>query len=122
MCYCTVTNIAIMIIRDHSEDPVPENPEDPVPFLTCAAAFWLAEEIERLELELDEKGAEIEQLQEEKAGALKELEHQEELQQSLRQQSQEQQQRQEQLEMELDTKSELVCKRAFTFLCANHNI
>ncbi|MCI4392552.1 hypothetical protein PGIGA_G00147150 [Pangasianodon gigas] len=66
-----------------------------------------AEEVERLEQELEERGAEIERLQEEKAVALKELEHQEKLQQSLRQQSQEQQWRQEQLEMELDTKSEL---------------
>ncbi|XP_053337253.1 centriolin [Clarias gariepinus] len=67
-----------------------------------------AEEVERLEQELEERGAEIEQLQEEKAVALKDLEHQEKLQESLKQQSQEQQQRQEQLEMELDTKSELL--------------
>ncbi|MCJ8746782.1 hypothetical protein PDJAM_G00145640 [Pangasius djambal] len=66
------------------------------------------EEVERLEQELEERGAEIERLQEEKAVSLKELEHQEKLQQSLRQQSQEQQWRQEQLEMELDTKSELL--------------
>lgn len=78
-------------------------------FLTCAAAFWLVDEMERLEQELEERGAEIERLQEEKDVALKEIEHQEKLQQSLRQQSQEQQQRQEELEMELDTKSELVC-------------
>lgn len=87
--------------------------------LTCAAGSWFVEEVERLEQELEERGAEIEQLQEEKAVALKVLEHQEKLQQSLRQQSQEQQQRQEQLEMELDTKSELVCNRAF---CAHHNL
>lgn len=73
---------------------------------------WVVEEVERLEQELEERGAEIEQLQEEKAVALKDLEHQEKLQESLKQQSQEQQQRQEQLEMELDTKSELVCNRA----------
>ncbi|XP_027001490.2 centriolin isoform X2 [Tachysurus fulvidraco] len=66
-----------------------------------------SEEVDRLEQELEVRGAEIERLQEEKAAALKELEHQEKLQQSLRQQSQEQQWRQEQLEMELDTKSEL---------------
>lgn len=77
--------------------------------LTCAAAFRLADEVERLEQELDDRGAEIKRLQEEKVVALKELEQQEKLQQNLRQQSQEQQQRQDQLEMELDTKSELVC-------------
>ncbi|XP_058231272.1 centriolin isoform X2 [Hemibagrus wyckioides] len=65
------------------------------------------EELERLEQELEERGAEIERLQEEKTAALKELENQEQLQQSLRRQSQEQQSRQEELEMELDTKSEL---------------
>lgn len=90
--------------------------------LTCAAAFRLAGEVERLEQELEKKGAEIEQLQEEKAVAINELGHQEKLQRSLRQQNQEQQQRQEQLEMELDTKSELVCNRAFLSLCSNYNI
>ncbi|XP_060762870.1 centriolin isoform X3 [Neoarius graeffei] len=70
-----------------------------------AAEFSDDEELERLEQELEERGAEMEQLQREKAVALKKLEHQEKLQQSLRQQSQEQQQ--EQLEMELDTNSEL---------------
>ncbi|GAA6098348.1 centriolin isoform X4 [Tachysurus ichikawai] len=67
-----------------------------------------SEEVDRLEQEQEVRGAEIDRLQEEKAAALKELEHQEKLQQSLRQQSQEQQWRQEQLEMELDTKSELL--------------
>lgn len=86
--------------------------------LTCAAApHWLAEEVERLEQELEERGAEIEQLQEEKGAALKELEHQEKVQQSLRQQSREQQQRQEQLEMERDTKSELVCNSFLVLMC-----
>lgn len=85
--------------------------------LTCAAGSWIAEELERLEQELEERGVEMEQLQREKAVALKKLEHQEKLQQSLRQQSQEQQQ--EQLEMELDTKSELVCNRAF---CGHYNL
>ncbi|XP_053530297.1 centriolin isoform X2 [Ictalurus punctatus] len=77
------------------------------------------EEVERLEQELEEKGAEIERLQEEKAVALKELEHQEKLQQSLRQQSQEQQWQQEQLEMELDTKSELLKQKTteLTWAC-----
>ncbi|KAI5088185.1 centriolin isoform X2, partial [Silurus meridionalis] len=69
---------------------------------------FYTEEIERLEQELEEKGTEIERLQEEKAVALKELEDQEKLQQSLRQQSQEKQWREEQLEMELGTKSELL--------------
>ncbi|XP_060739295.1 centriolin isoform X2 [Tachysurus vachellii] len=67
-----------------------------------------SEEVDRLEHELEVRGAEIERLKEEKAAALKELEHQEKLQQSLIQQSQEQQWRQEQIEMELDTKSELL--------------
>ncbi|KAF4074479.1 hypothetical protein AMELA_G00239790 [Ameiurus melas] len=77
------------------------------------------EEMERLEQELEEKGAEIERLQEEKAVALKELEHQEKLQQSLTQQSQEQQWQQEQLEMELDTKSELLKQKTteLTWAC-----
>lgn len=83
---------------------------------TLFSCFWpellffggLAEEVERLEQELEEKGVEIERLQEEKTVALMELEEQEHLQQSLRLQSQEQQHRQEELEMELDTKSELV--------------
>lgn len=87
-----------------------------VQLVTCAATFWLAEEVDRLEQEQEVRGAEIDRLQEEKAAALKELEHQEKLQQSLRQQSQEQQWRQEQLEMELDTKSELVCTSAFLFI------
>lgn len=91
-------------------------------YVPLADAFWLVEELERLEQELEERGAEIERLQEEKTAALKELENQEQLQQSLRQQSQEQQSRQEELEMELDTKLELVCTRAFLFICADHNI
>ncbi|XP_035385625.1 centriolin isoform X1 [Electrophorus electricus] len=66
------------------------------------------EEIERLEGELEQRGAEVEQLQQEKAAALEELEKQEMLQHSLKQQSKEQQRLQEQLERELDTKSELL--------------
>lgn len=80
--------------------------------LTCAAGSWIAEELERLEQELEERGVEMEQLQREKAVALKKLKRQEKLQQSLEQQ-------QEQLEMELDTKSELVCNRAF---CGHYNL
>ncbi|XP_072521346.1 centriolin isoform X2 [Salminus brasiliensis] len=66
------------------------------------------EEVERLEQELEKRGAEMEQLQREKASALEELEQQEKLQKSLWEQSEEQQQRQEELERELDTKSKLV--------------
>lgn len=89
--------------------------------LTCAAAVWLVEEVERLEQELEERGAEMERLQEEKAVALKELDHQGKLQQSLRLQSQKQQQRQEQLEMELETKTELVCFSSLS-LCADCDV
>ncbi|XP_066510889.1 centriolin-like isoform X2 [Hoplias malabaricus] len=66
------------------------------------------EEIDRLEQELEKRDAEIEQLQREKAEALKELEKQEELQQNLWQQSEEQMQHQDELERELNTKSELL--------------
>uniref|UniRef100_A0A8B9GVD4 Centriolin n=1 Tax=Astyanax mexicanus TaxID=7994 RepID=A0A8B9GVD4_ASTMX len=69
---------------------------------------FYTEELERLEQELEKRGAEMEQLQREKTSALEELEQQEKLQKSLWEQSEEQQQHQEELERELDTKSKLL--------------
>ena len=67
-----------------------------------------AEEVERLEQDLEARQGEVESLREEQAIALQDLEQQGVLNQSLKQQCQEQKQGQAKLERELETKNQLV--------------
>ncbi|XP_076854298.1 centriolin isoform X2 [Brachyhypopomus gauderio] len=78
------------------------------------------EEMVRLERELEQRGAEVERLQQEKAAALEELEEREMLQQTLKQQCKEQLFHQQQLERELDTKSELLKQKSAELTRACH--
>lgn len=70
--------------------------------------FLFAEEVERLEQELEKRVREIEDLKEEQAMALEELGQQEELNKSLQQETQEQKHSHQELGRELDTKNQLV--------------
>lgn len=80
------------------------------------------EEVVHLEQELELRTEQISQLQGERTTALKELERQEMVNQSLSQQHQEQQRSCEELQRELDTKSELLKQKTveLTRACQKH--